>query len=103
MSCLLIGFSTCTIAPGISSQTEFQVVKLPIVVCLTALLLLARSVAAQSSGEPARPPSAQPKALNLAIAVWAAGMTADQITTYQFSSRYRDMMREENPLINGLD
>ena len=37
------------------------------------------------------------------VMVWLAGVTADQVTTYQFSSKYRDMMHEENPLLHGLD
>jgi hypothetical protein len=38
-----------------------------------------------------------------AMLVWATGVAADQITTYQFSSQYRDLLHEENPLIAGLD
>jgi hypothetical protein len=32
-----------------------------------------------------------------------AAVTADQTTTYQFSSRYPDILHERNPLIGGLD
>ena len=35
--------------------------------------------------------------------IWASGVAADQITTYRFASGYRDVLREANPLINGLD
>jgi hypothetical protein len=35
--------------------------------------------------------------------VWTAGVAADQITTYRFSSRYSDLLHERNPLIHGLD
>jgi hypothetical protein len=41
--------------------------------------------------------------LKLPLFVWAAGVAADQITTYQFSSGYRDQLHEANPLISGLD
>jgi hypothetical protein len=41
--------------------------------------------------------------VRIAAAVWASGVMADQITTYQFSSQYRDLLREMNPLIRGLD
>jgi hypothetical protein len=42
-------------------------------------------------------------ALKISVIVWAASVTADQVTTYRFSTRYRDMIHEENPLIRGLD
>jgi hypothetical protein len=32
-----------------------------------------------------------------------AAVAADQTTTYQFSSRYPDILHERNPLIRGLD
>ena len=41
--------------------------------------------------------------VRIAAAVWASGVLADQITTYQFSSQYRDQLRETNPFIRGLD
>jgi hypothetical protein len=41
--------------------------------------------------------------IRIAAAVWASGVMADQITTYQFSSQYRDLLHETNPLIRGLD
>jgi hypothetical protein len=53
--------------------------------------------------EPPRVAEVHAPKLNLAMVVWATTMTADQVTTYQFSSRYRDLMREENPIIRGLD
>jgi hypothetical protein len=34
---------------------------------------------------------------------WAAGVAADQITTYRFSSQYGDLLHERNPLIHGID
>lgn len=41
--------------------------------------------------------------LKIPVMIWAAGVAADQITTYRFSSGYRDVLRESNPLISGLD
>jgi hypothetical protein len=37
------------------------------------------------------------------LAVWAAAVAADQTTTYRFSSRYGDMIHEENLLTRGFD
>ena len=37
------------------------------------------------------------------MTVWTAGVAADQITTYRFSSEYRDILHEQNPLVRGLD
>jgi hypothetical protein len=34
---------------------------------------------------------------------WAAAVAADQITTYRFSSRYHDLLHEENVALKGLD
>jgi hypothetical protein len=41
--------------------------------------------------------------LKTPAAIWAAGVVADQITTYRFTSRYRDLLHEKNVLINALD
>ena len=41
--------------------------------------------------------------LRTPAAFWLAGMVADQITTYQFSSQYGDLLHENNPFISGLD
>jgi hypothetical protein len=41
--------------------------------------------------------------LRIPAALWAGAVTADQITTFQFSSRYSGLLRERNPLIRGLD
>ncbi len=35
--------------------------------------------------------------------VWGAAVAADQATTYQFSSQYRDLLHETNPVVRGLD
>jgi hypothetical protein len=48
-------------------------------------------------------PSRETSQIRIAASVWASGVLADQITTYQFSSQYRDLLREMNPLIRGLD
>ena len=41
--------------------------------------------------------------LRIPIMIWASGVAADQVTTYRFASGYRDVLRESNPLISGLD
>jgi hypothetical protein len=41
--------------------------------------------------------------LRLPASLWIAGMVADQITTYKFSSEYGDLLHENNPLISSLD
>ena len=55
-----------------------------------------------SSGIDGRP-RVTDHALKIPMIVWAAGMAADQITTYRFSVKYRGILRERNPLIRGLD
>ena len=42
-------------------------------------------------------------ALKLPILVWVAAASADQITTYRFSSGYGDIIHEQNPLIRHLE
>jgi len=54
-------------------------------------VLFARPVSAQSLAD--QGPIAD-RAQKISVIVWAASVTADQITTYRFSSRYRDMMHE---------
>lgn len=69
----------------------------------TVLFVLACSsgVSAQPRVEP---PSAAPgDRLKVPVGVWIAGVAADQATTYWFSSRYGDLMHEENPLVRPLD
>jgi hypothetical protein len=41
--------------------------------------------------------------LKIPLIAWTAGVAADQITTYRFSSQYGDLLHEQNPLIHGLD
>ena len=43
------------------------------------------------------------RGLKIPATVWAISAAADQITTYQFTNRYRSVLHEENPLISGLD
>jgi hypothetical protein len=77
------------------------------VVCLVAALIASTStVWAQSETAPAEMlPVAAPsfQTLKMPALVWASGVAADQLTTYQFSSRYGDLLREMNPLVRGLD
>jgi hypothetical protein len=61
------------------------------------------AVCAQSETETASKPPGFAHDLKLPVMVWIASVTADQVTTYQFSSRYRDMIHEENPLLHGLE
>lgn len=64
----------------------------------TLVLALAAALCA------ARPASAQSDSgLKIPTIVWAAAVSADQATTYQFSSRYPDILHERNPLIRSLD
>jgi hypothetical protein len=52
-----------------------------------------------------RAPTRTPERRTLALAMttWAGAVTSDQITTYQFSSGYRDTLHETNPLLRPLD
>ena len=77
--------------------------KLQIAGSLLLAVLCASAASAQPSIDAGDAAPAAPHALKLSVLVWTAATAADQITTYQFSSRYRDMIREENPLIRGLD
>ena len=70
---------------------------------LTIMVTVAGSVHAQSPAETDRVRSANVRGLKIPMMVWAAGVAADQVTTYQFSSQYHDLLHEENPLIRGLD
>ena len=48
-------------------------------------------------------PPADDNGLKIPMMVWVSAVAADQITTYRFASDYRDVLRETNPLISGLD
>jgi hypothetical protein len=78
-------------------------VKWHIVAGMVLAVLCAKAVSAQSRAEngPAAPVVDHP--LRISMIVWAASVSADQVTTYRFSSQYREMMHEENLLIGGLD
>jgi hypothetical protein len=96
---------------------KFATLVWPAAVVLCSALVCSAPAFAQSegiippSGTTLTPPSvasiAGPKhddiQIRIAAAVWASGVLADQITTYQFSSQYRDQLHETNPLIRGLD
>lgn len=56
-----------------------------------------------SETPPVLAPAAGGQGLRMSAIIWGAGMAADQIETYRFSSQYRDLLHEENPLIRGLD
>ena len=72
--------------------------KLPVLVCALAVLVCARPATAQQLDA-----RSLDNGLKIPIIVWASGVAADQVTTYRFSSGYRDVLRESNPLIRGLD
>jgi hypothetical protein len=73
-----------------------------VIVWMLLAVLSARTALAQSCADgPAAPAIDHP--VRISMIVWAASVSADQVTTYRFSSQYRDMMHEENLLIGGLD
>src|SRR5205814_8850999 len=65
-----------------------------------AWLLWASTASAQAD---AAPRSSLPIDLKIPAIVWAMGVATDQATTYQFSSRYPNVLHEQNPFIQGLD
>jgi hypothetical protein len=75
---------------------------LSVVVCLAALVC-ARPAAAQSVDHPQDAIPAVTPALRIPIAIWTAAVAADHVTTFQFRSRYPDLLHEENPLVRGLE
>jgi hypothetical protein len=50
-----------------------------------------------------RTPAPHTHGIKKAVVFWAAAVAADQMTTYRFSSRYHDLLHEENVLVKGLD
>jgi hypothetical protein len=77
-------------------------VKPRVVVWLAIALLSASTVSAQSQAEAPPVPPVSDHTLKIPAIVWAAGVAADQITTFRFSSQYGDLLHERNPLIHGL-
>jgi hypothetical protein len=79
-----------------------------LILAVVALALCCASTApaqsvADASAATVAPQSDGRQTLKLPVLVWAAGVAADQMTTYRFSSQYRDMLHESNPLVHGLD
>jgi hypothetical protein len=66
-------------------------------------VLSTSALSAQSEPEVAPAPRVPDHGLKMPAVVWAAGVAADQITTYRFASQYGDLLHERNPLIHGLD
>ena len=64
--------------------------------------LLCASAAPAQTDAVRRPPVSNID-LKTPAMVWAAAVTADQATTYQFSSQYPGILHEKNPFIQGLD
>ena len=79
--------------------------QIAIAVCLAALCAhpAAAQVAAEANVEPREERPADARALKMPVFAWATAVAMDQLTTYEFASRYRDVIREENPLTRGLD
>jgi hypothetical protein len=72
--------------------------------CLALEVFPASRIAAQSERDVAPAVAASnDHGLRIPAIAWAASVAADQITTYQFASKYRSMLRERNVLIRGLD
>jgi hypothetical protein len=76
---------------------------LTILLGLAVATLTANAAAAQSSSASVSPPPASEQGLKIPMIVWAAGVAADQVATYRFSSQYQGVLHEENVLIRGLD
>jgi hypothetical protein len=78
---------------------------IPIVV----VCLIASSFATMASAQPESQPvetqrvDSSLQTLRMPMAIWATAVAADQLTTYRFSSGYRDLLHETNPLVSGLD
>jgi hypothetical protein len=68
-------------------------------VWLAATLLSGSRASAQPPLDPSPPPTESDHGLKTAMMAWSAGVIADQITTFRFSSRYSDVLHERNPLI----
>jgi hypothetical protein len=77
--------------------------KLTTFVWLAVTMLAANTAAAQSQPDSTAPPAAAAQSLKLPMIIWAAGVAADQVATYRFSSQYQGVLHEENVLIRGLD
>ena len=76
----------------------------PTLVCVTALLC-ASPVGAQSAPAPSvASPAPRPiTGLRLPVAVWAAAVSADHVTTFQFRTRYPAILHEANPIVRPLE
>ena len=73
---------------------------------LTTGLLIPSAASAQTDSaqpESARATPARLYEFKIPIAVWAAAVAGDQVTTFRFSSQYPNILHETNPLIRGLD
>jgi len=64
----------------------------------SAMLIVSFFHAVPASAQEVRAPE-----LKLPTIIWASAASADWMTTYHFSSDYRDLLHETNPLISGLD
>lgn len=71
-------------------------------VCLAATLL-ASPASAQPEDRTGPAPSPLTLSFKIPMSLWAAAVTADQVTTFQFRSRYPDLLHEQNPVVRPLE
>jgi hypothetical protein len=96
--------SEITLVSPMSAQSQVGAVSLsPLSARSQSELTLISPVSAQWQPEATRVSPLSDHSLRIPALVWAAGVAADQATTYRFSSRYGDLLHERNPLIQGLD
>jgi hypothetical protein len=70
---------------------------------VVAAVLTASAAAAQLAVAPASTGMQTDGALKIPTYVWTSAVAADWVTTYQFSSRYGDLLHERNPVLRALD
>jgi hypothetical protein len=72
-------------------------------VCLVLLLRFESTAVAQEPPPLSHPPQLQQQHLKLSAAVWTAAVASDHITTFQFRSKYPELLHEENVLVRHLE
>lgn len=75
----------------------------PMFVCVAALLY-AQPAGAQSPPQTDRVISSSAAAeLKIPVAIWAAAVAGDHVTTFQFRTKYPTLLHESNPLVRPLE
>ena len=74
-----------------------------VAVCLVLLIRFEGTAAAQEPPPLSPPPQLQQQHLKLSAAVWTAAVASDHITTFQFRSKYPELLHEENLLVRHLE